>query len=235
MLKIILILLSFSILTCCHSQNITDTNTTRAIYFPAPEPQSIKWLYPTYLGPETPMDPRPDELLATPINLDCPGVQIIEWRPSVQFPTTSGPSPKAIQALNEICKLVFDNFYLFAQQNSLTIKHNNQFVWYLCLMPGSAKYGGREPRNLNDHFGRFYARPPLDENVYYAGWTAHQRHKIFMKNDVLDETGEINPITLTVFAHELFHALSWYYGIFHDPEVDETLAQEFTQYLGLGV
>ena len=44
----------------------------------------------------------------------------------------------------------------------------------------------------------------------------------------------INNKTVIIFAHELFHAMSWHYGVFENTEEDEKLAREFTEYIGLG-
>ena len=48
-----------------------------------------------------------------------------------------------------------------------------------------------------------------------------------------------NHETIKVFVHEMFHAMSWHYGAFGQHSgmknsVEESMAQEFTIYLGLG-
>ena len=71
-------------------------------------------------------------------------------------------------------------------------------------------------------------------------WGYHQRKiaSIFMRNDVLDG-GAPNQMFKMVFAHELFHAMSYQYGVLDQYDgdktaADEKMARKFTISLGLG-
>lgn len=190
--------------------------------------------YPIYLGPETSMDPKSDELLSDPINLkNCPGLQIIEWRASDTVRTRM--DPPGIAALNQTCERAFKAFPGFVKARNLTPIKSEPFQWFVCLMPGLQELGGTQARNLNDSLDRFKDRAILSEGFFYGAWTAHQRKKIFMRNDIYLENGSINPKLITIFSHELFHAMSWHYKIFENSEKDEMLAVEFTEHLGLGI
>lgn len=190
--------------------------------------------YPTYLGPETSMDPKQDEILAKPLNLkSCPGLQIIEWRSSDDLRTRLDPS--GVAALNKTCEKAIRAFPGFVKSKHLSQVSSEPFQWFVCLIPGTPELGGAQPRGLNDSLDRFKDRTPPEPGSFYGGWTAHQRRKIFMRNDLHLEDGSINPKLITIFSHELFHAMSWHYKTFENSEKDEMLAVEFTEYLGLGI
>lgn len=206
-------------------------------------------------GPLTPnltdIDSLPTETLPEPITLeDCPGVQIVEWRPTNHFESTTGPSIKAISVLNKTCKKAVKGFYEF-----LSVKHLSkqnyfaQFTQKICLMPARIDRGGNEIRNLNDSSFRFQKRKInyTSDGIKYivSGWTQYDNETIFIMNDVLKDDGSINDKFITVFSHELFHAMAFRYNIVTDLsgkkndeqsqiDINENMAISFTEYLGLG-
>lgn len=191
------------------------------------------------------MRPWKSEQLPKPIQLKDCGITVIEWRQSNGFAGTA-PSSKAIQVLNDTCVLVFQKFSYFAESNKLKHDSTIGFTQNLCLIPAIRSMGGFDARNLNDSRFRFANRAKSYDingqiNMIW-GYTSYDDETMYVRNDVLLENGSVNRKFVVVFAHELFHALSWYAGTIQSyrltgknvSETDEKNAQKFTEFLGLG-
>lgn len=190
----------------------------------------------------TQMRPLPSELLAEPIDLpECPGIRIIEWRGTAGRTASTRPSTAAIRVIDCVCDAArrgFDDFV--ARQGIPTTKHSALHA-DVCLLPADAR-SGEEYRNLNDVTWRFRSR-----SFAHAGsalprvWGYHQRstQTVYLRNDVFNEDGTPNRRFETVFAHEMFHALSYESGLYerHAGDKDaeeEAMARRFTRGLGIG-
>lgn len=186
-----------------------------------------------------PMMPRAVEKLSTPIKLNdlCAEVTVVEWRPTPGLENSTSKSEKSIKILNQICNLSVRAFPKFINVYYDFPNEKETLLQYLCLMPADVEQHGQDVRNLNDINYRFFNRTKRydEDGIPYPIWGYHQRSvsHIYIRNDVL------NAEFKTVFAHELFHALSWKYGIYNqhlgDKDViDEKMARQFTRHLGLG-
>lgn len=195
---------------------------------------SVAKSFPRYTGPHFDMDPTASELLATPIDLDCEGISVIEWRPSINQSKFTGPNQENIEILNRLCRLAISKFPEFARLQKIKINDQptNEFSQFISLMPFQGAEGHRS-RNLNDDM-RFAERTKFYDSANRElpiwGWTGYKNKTIFVRNDVPSREFSI------VFLHELYHAQSHHYGIYdnlknpsHD---DEILAHKFTDYLG---
>lgn len=168
------------------------------------------------------MDPFPYERLAAPIALaDCPGYTIYEWR-------GTKPSQKYIDRLNGICNRAMREFWPFIAAKGLKPLNDEPFKYSMALLPDTKTY-----RGMNDIKYRFAYRYIKDEVWAY---TSRDMHWMWMVSSI-----DIKEIP-QIFSHETFHAMSVHYGLFdahantvaERVRIDEELAQEFTEYLGLG-
>lgn len=165
------------------------------------------------------MKPLPEELLDKPVRI-C-GVSIREVR-GATF------SSEKVDELKARCAHAEQNFFRFAEYKGLELKHKQPFEWSFSFLPEASCY-----RCLNDTSHRFKERF-VSGNV--IGYTDKDRKYSWMLSAHWDR--EFN----TTFVHELFHALSMHYGVYDShpgtleqkTEVDEALAQEFTEGLGYG-
>lgn len=165
------------------------------------------------------VEPLPEELLPTPIDLkNCP-IDIYEWRSKNKSEFKAG-------WLGEYCELTIQKFNEFVALKGLKKAHNEPYEgWKVSIIPDNREY-----RSLNDLQYRFAAR---SQYVELWGYTHLRTKYIFLANEA----------TPPFWAHELFHSLSVHYGIYeaHHPydisiriKEDEKLAREFTVWLGLG-
>lgn len=179
------------------------------------------------------MSPLPNEKLGEPIYLDgpCSDVKIIEWR-ETKGVADSEMNEASINVLKNVCKLTVNNFESFikTKDNYTLIGDVDDFRANICLMPLNSS-----PRNLNDIEFRFFNRYVKD-----TVWGYHQRatNNIYIRNDVFDGNMPRHYFVV-VFAHELFHSLSYKYSIYDQHTgnkelVEEEMARQYTQYLGLG-
>lgn len=192
------------------------------------------------------MAPFSSEKLPSPINLsdNCAGVQVIEWRPTIGQMRSTYPSEKAKATLNEICNLAVKNFRKFILSHNYIIGRIENFSQSVSLLPADIYNHGADLRNLNDSSYRFFNRyKEYDENgdvIPIWGYHSRSTSHIFIRNDVLAGNGkEANLEFKTIFAHELFHAMSYQFGIFNQHSgnqtiADEKMARRFTKFLGLG-
>lgn len=175
--------------------------------------------------------PWPSEKLANPIKLsNCPGTKIIEWRPA--------PSIEGIDLLNKTCLKIFKKYSEFLKSQKILYDGNfDNFHLEISLIPISDEF-----RDLNDQFFRFRDRIKTydDEGKVNKiwGYTDFKNKISFVRSDITTEKGNINHKVLTIFAHEMYHALSHQLGVnakyHYNPKIDEEMAQKFTVYLRLG-
>jgi hypothetical protein len=163
------------------------------------------------------MKPYASETLAQPMRLGC-GVTVFEWR--------GGGIDRA--KVESLCLLATSNFDDFLAKVGIRKLHDKRFDWSLSLSPWGNCY-----RCINDLEWRFRYRAA---RFWVTGYTSFNFRYTFM----MGNTGHPN-FNVTV-AHELFHAMSYYYGVFEQHRgnraqkiiADEKLAVGFTKWLGLG-
>lgn len=166
------------------------------------------------------MDPLSNELLPISIKLpDCPGVEIIEWRPTPTQENQTSPTEKNIKLVNAVCKAGISNFFKFVKANHLKFKNNEyEFNITVCIMPAKLGFYGEGYRNLNDHHFRFKNRERRYESdgsiMGVWGYTRYEPLSFFVRNDVLNKHGNLSSGFATTFVHELFHTLSYHYGVY---------------------
>lgn len=167
------------------------------------------------------MAPLQTEFLNRPITLDC-GLMIQEWR-------GTKPTLVEIKKLNKLCTFAVSKFPEFIAKHNIKKQHNGAFAWNISLIPDGYCY-----RCLNDIHFRFKRRG-LRQDLW--GYTDNNEKYIWTISNTTDSYFK------TIYIHEIFHALSMFYGIYdsHHPfnnwersRADERLAQGFTEYLGLG-
>jgi hypothetical protein len=178
---------------------------------------------PARAQPDEPMTPLPSEWLASPIHLPC-GLTIREWRGK------SRPSRAMEAKLERWCVAAERHFVPFLHSRGLELPRPDRgaFRWSESLIPD-----GDCHRCLNDYNGRFATRF-THELVW--GYTSLPLRWSFMISDVRSE------MFRQVFTHELFHAMSMYYGLYAShwgmwivkSGEDEELARAFTRSMGLG-
>lgn len=192
-------------------------------------------------GPMTPLESEklPQSLALTGA---CANVKVVEWRPTPGFLSSTSYSANALQILDQTCQKAVSNFHAFLVQDGWHVESRSEFSQSVSLMPADLNRHGEAYRNLNDASFRFFSRTKeYEDGQVVAIWGYHQRATkyIYIRNDVYRDDKKVNNSFKTVFAHELGHALSNYYGIYsshkgNKDEADERLAKNFTKYLGLG-
>ncbi len=194
------------------------------------------------------MTPLPSERLTKPILLQqaCKKVKIVEWRGTPGHIKSTSPSKKSINILNKSCNMMVPKFFEFMKDrhNDYKLENTNtKFDTSISFMPYIKGKQGHQPRNLNDIKYRFvYRTKTYTDGEVNIIWGLFQRAEdwTYVRNDILLSDGKTkNQETEKVFIHEMFHAMSWHYKVFHQhsgnrDNVEERMAQEFTIYLGLG-
>lgn len=191
------------------------------------------------------MKPNKVERLLEPLDLPhCPWIRIVEWRASFGK-EWSGPSLQARNVLGKTCQKAVKHFSFYLKSRGYVKNIDiNIFHQSLCLMPSLVENDGSKFRNLNDVLFRFRDR----EKTYDAqgkvniiwGYTDFRSNTIYMRNDIINEFGLINSQVITVFAHELYHAMSGQFRIIsdlyhNDGKIEENMAINFTKFLGYGI
>jgi len=79
----------------------------------------------------------------------------------------------------------------------------------------------------------------LDATSFVWGFFQRSSGNIYLRNDVLTRRGLPNEAFMHTFAHEIFHAMSYFYGLwqshpFDKDDWDEQLARAFTRHIGFG-
>ena len=154
--------------------------------------------------------PLPEELLANPIYLSC-GATIREWR----------GSRIDIEYVDQLCSLALNSFRPFVENEGWSVPEKGPFSFDVALLPDTTAY-----RGLNDTRWRFAYRATQNE---VWGYTSHTNSYIFITSDTK------SPEFASTFVHELFHAMSLYFGLFEtfpgtmnqQFEQDEILARKF--------
>lgn len=180
------------------------------------------------------MMPFVSEMLPEPIRLkdSCKEVKVVEWKPTPGYERFTSPSKKSIRILNQVCNLAVSKFRSFVTKRgyhlsnkALTLKQS------VSILPADLDRSGSEYRNLNDIEFRFFNRSKeFDENgKAYAIWGYFQRHEsfIYVRNDVLDDNGDRNKEFEKVFAHELFHAMSYTNGVYQQHKGNQDSQEEY--------
>ena len=157
--------------------------------------------------------PLPTELLSKPVELDC-GATIREWR-------GSRLTESRIERVNSMCSLVNEKFGPFVKELGYS-PSDAPFYYSLSFIPYGKNY-----RDLNDIEYRFAGRAG---GTNLTGYTVHEGRYVFNISNPNDRDFDVS------FAHELFHAMSYHYGIHaqHEGDVDmieENLARKFTKRL----
>lgn len=194
----------------------------------------IIWLLPTLAWAESAsqMTPLSSELLNQPIVLtkECSKVTITEWRSKTK-------SNQEQVNLDQICQSAVKNFSGFVKKKKIILNTSKTFIQNISIIPVDT-----EKRNLNDTLFRFSTRTmELDEDedvIPILGYHQRATQYIYIYNQIR-KSGNVSSRFKTVFSHELFHGMSSFYGWYglHTGNKDlkeEQLAEEFTEYLGLG-
>lgn len=191
------------------------------------------------------MSPWPSERLSVTIDLpNCPWVKIIEWRQPTQT-HRGGPSESAKKTLGDTCNKAVKSFPRYVKLHKHEVPSSfelDSFRQSLSLIPAMETSEGFRYRNLNDAVFRFRDREKsYDESGQLNpiwGYTNFHNGTTYVRNDIIGEDGTVNKKAVTVFAHEMYHALSWKSRVndsYHnDAKTEEEMALNFTQYLGLG-
>lgn len=166
------------------------------------------------------MKPLETELLTHPIQFPC-GLKIQEMR------GTSLDKDQREKMVGQ-CNVAKTSFFKFMAYKGIPTQNEKPFEWSLSLLPESNCY-----RCLNDTAHRFKYRFVQDNVI---GYTDKDARYSWVLSDVKDKEFD------TTFMHELFHALSMYYGVYdahpgslqQKTDADEILAEEFTDGLGYG-
>jgi hypothetical protein len=183
--------------------------------------------YADYKENKGEMKPLPQELLKKPIRLSgvCSKVQIIEWR-------GSKISKESTKSIDKTCNIAVKGFKPFIKEQRGYQIHGevSKFDTNLCLLPLNS-----DPRNMNDIDYRFYYR---SLKIDLWGYFQRAADNIYIRSDILTEGQDNGNFDMTL-AHELFHAMSYQYNIFHQHDgdkdaIEEDMADQFTEYLGLG-
>lgn len=182
------------------------------------------------------MTPLPEEQLDNPVNLtqDCQKVQIQEWRATAKLSNTI-PSEMAVKVMDQACHWAVKNFPAFVTARGYQLDNYYSPTVHLSIIPADLNHHGADPRNLNDIIHRFSTRTQhRDQNgevIPIWGYFQRSTLHIYLRNDILLGS-VININFIHTFIHEMFHAMSWQFGIFsqhrNSPETEEEqLAEQF--------
>lgn len=163
------------------------------------------------------MFPLREELLPDPVELRC-GAVVQEYRGAAMD----------VAKLNRLCTHARVNFARFIKAKGLRPTHAGAFRWNLSFLPEGSCY-----RCLNDEEFRFRDR-------YYKGTLIGYSDLVYQYVFVFSDSHDAD-FALT-FVHELFHAMSMFYGIYENHPgswdeknvIEERLAEDFTAWLGYG-
>ena len=171
------------------------------------------------------MTPLADEMLLNPITLSdkCEGVVVREWREGE--PGTEA-TRAAIRVMDRLCNRALGAFERFTDRHGLERVHSLPFSWSVSVIPDGDCY-----RCLNDLTYRVSSR---SEQIEVWGYTSLTHRFIFILNQV-QVNGKPGVLWQKIWVHELFHALSMYYGIFESHagtdakrvKIDERYAKKF--------
>lgn|SRR5574343_490277 len=187
------------------------------------------------------MDPLPEEMLPNPIIMATCPLTISEWRADFGRDSATGFTANNLKIFEETCHQAVEAFPKFIKRENIKIDLSGTVYFSVSLMPFLQDKGGFDYRNLNDADFRFAERVKHytpDGRLYtILGYTQHFPRNIYLRNDVSDKNGRPNKQFQETLSHEIFHAMSFHYGLFasYDGDKnakDEKLAKKFSQYLG---
>lgn len=184
--------------------------------------------------------PLASERLPKPIELaSCPGVQIVEWRPTPGQCEETSPSAAAVAAVDTACAEAHRALVVFIGERRLAPLSGISMRIDVSLIPFEGDLG-RQYRNLDDVAWRFtwrasaaQGKPMWVVGEFSGGPRTGNRPAIYMRNDVLTRDGDVNAGFRGTLAHELMHAavveLSLL-GRYPNHARNEELAEEFEAY-----
>lgn len=201
-------------------------------------------------------EPFEHELLPQPISLTgaCSNVKIVEWREYVR-------NDFDVKVVDDTCNLTYKKWYKFMAMKGYKITKKVKPSYKLSLIPFDPFRNGARYRGLNDFYFRFsevqrmclndtnengehdtgetyYKCPPNDFSSIMFGAAFLKLKRIFVRNDPTLINNSPNTAFQAVFSHELAHELSYETGVrsqySDDPDMEEKLAFEFSEWLGFG-
>lgn len=163
------------------------------------------------------MEALPGELLEAPIKLEgCPGVEVVEWRATRGLEESTEPNEATVWMLGRICRHAFRRFPRFLERRRMRVPSLDATLAVgvrVGLMPWERGRGGEAFRNLNDVDFRFRERGAerggAGEALEVWGYYQLRGPNIYLRNDVLTPEGNPSRVFVRVFAHELWHWLSF--------------------------
>lgn len=178
------------------------------------------------------MPPIFDETILPQIIGDsCPEVYVNEWQERSVY--SKEEQKKALDSLNESCKLLNNEISLFLKNKGLIFtKLKTPKIQVSLLNPG------RCWRCLNSEF-RFVSRYKEFKNnkvIPIFGYYHYKDKRLYLANGLL-VNDKYNQFTMMVFAHELFHAYIHQNNLLKQipsRNAEELWAREFTDKIGLG-
>lgn len=186
----------------------------------APTPARAQAPAPVHSHRNGPMTPLQEERLSPPLELPC-GLVITEWR--------GGASDAAAQRhVATLCRLARSHFGRYIRRAGYHRTHHRPFHYRAALLPTGVEY-----RALNDTTWRFRGR--TDPTLIW-GTVVQDLGYMFLVGDTTEESFDVT------FLHELFHAMSFFYGVVDQhggtleerKDAEERLARGFTRDLGHG-
>lgn len=181
------------------------------------------------------IEPLPSELLTKTIKLQCPGMEVDEWRPDSHYPQFTSKTNEGIEAINKYCKLALEKYPLFLKERDLKFSIS-PIVVKISLISANIYLDGKKPRNLNDANGRMYFLTP--EHYIWGNWNS-PHNRMFVRNDpvyFVNKKAIPNKYWQRTFLHEMVHVLNEYYHVIPWNTItltqDEEMAEEFVTWLG---
>ena len=165
-----------------------------------------------------PMDPQAGEKLSSPIKLSekCSKVIIVEWQ-------RLNDKEQAIKDLNTICNDATKKFVDFIKSAGYSTPSGRSLIQNVSLLNFDSNY-----RSLNDSEFRFYYRTKNYKDgsvIPIYGYHQPSIGHIYIFNEIRKD-GKVNSLFRKKFAHELFHAMSYQFGL-KTKDKEELLASNF--------
>lgn len=185
-------------------------------------------------------EPTAAELLPMPATMPrCPGVTIVEWRPSARLPSLTGPSPAGFAQIERACAAALARYPSFLASRRLRFNLAPLHARVM-VMGANMQLDGAAPRHLNDITGRFAV--VLGECCVWGVYDSLTK-ALFVRNDPFlpGANGPVpNPHFLRTAHHEMAHLLNDQWGVKaanfpRDKVRDEALAEDWVRYLGITI
>ena len=168
----------------------------------------MKFLFILFLSAITPEIKTPGHMEPFPEDKLSKPIYLTDRCSNVSIEEWSNKSKPDIKKLSKLCNVAVNNFE----------KQGKLFRWQLSFLPDGYCY-----RCLNDIEYRFIER---SSRHYIDAYTTQTYRYSFLPNDLKNKKFDL------YFIHELYHALSMFYGIYDKD--NEEKAWAFTRNLGLG-